>query len=543
MAECSSSPTLTSTIQDVGQVVFTTTIETVTTPEPELSTSLEVTTVCSTNSTSPISTSCSTSTITEIITIPADPITTFVTEVTSTPTTREVPTTLFTTICPPDVDPPPPPPSSPPPPPPTSDDNNQSSYTPPPTSPSSGSAGGSSTGSLGDTSASSAPTDLSQDDGGGEGTNVAPIVGGVIGGFVGLVAIVMITWFFIKKSTGSGRFDRMFNKGLELEDDIQPTGHPEKPFPPKPGAGQYGYNPVSQEPIGHGPNSGGLHNQGGFGQYQDTAYHPNAPQGQGPHDMFTNSTGYQPGGNEYNPYSPGESHHVRTPSAAPLLGGLGAAAAAATGHAVAGSSSRPSTNSGRPSTGGSMQPLLQHQQVYGPVSNYDNAPPSGYPSNHGQHPPQGFSYPPSSNLSHSLSAGSSSAGASSVSPYGHGPYVQHGVPPPGIATTMAGGLHQRDESVTSVGRSGSPVSIQNTQVLQVMNPEPSNYGEGSSSGAAGSGSGTATQYDGKGRPVNTRGEKAPIVHLDGGRYEEPIAPAEGTTQPSSGPAPPAYSPS
>jgi len=44
-------------------------------------------------------------------------------------------------------------------------------------------------------------------------------------------------------------------------------------------------------------------------------------------------------------------------------------------------------------------------------------------------------------------------------------------------------------------------------------------------------------YDGKGRPVDLPPEKAPLVHLDGGLYQEPLP---SGNNPSSGNEPPAY---
>ena len=51
--------------------------------------------------------------------------------------------------------------------------------------------------------------------------------------------------------------------------------------------------------------------------------------------------------------------------------------------------------------------------------------------------------------------------------------------------------------------------------------------------AAGRSAARATAVDGKGRPLNVAGEKAPLVHLDGSLYQEPT-PSAPT------PAPPAY---
>ncbi|PPQ99214.1 hypothetical protein CVT24_009233 [Panaeolus cyanescens] len=104
----------------------------------------------------------------------------------------------------------------------------------------------------------------------------------------------------------------------------------------------------------------------------------------------------------------------------------------------------------------------------------------------------------------------------------------------------------------------SSASPEPQRPLQVINADPYTSGgsfaayetAGSSSGAGASGSGSgsglgaagasssaaaAAAVDGKGRPINTLGEKAPLVHLDGGMYQEP---APG--QLPAGAAPPAY---
>ena len=95
-------------------------------------------------------------------------------------------------------------------------------------------------------------------------------------------------------------------------------------------------------------------------------------------------------------------------------------------------------------------------------------------------------------------------------------------------------------------RSGSPVSVQEQRILQVTNADPAtplHPAAGSSrqsyQGRAGGvresvdGAARATAVDGKGRPLNVAGEKAPLVHLDGSLYQEPT-PSAPT------PAPPAY---
>ncbi|RXW22072.1 hypothetical protein EST38_g3783 [Candolleomyces aberdarensis] len=391
----------------------------------------------------------------------------------------------------------------------------------------------------------------------GSGTNVAPIVGGVVGGIVGLAAVAMLTWYFFKKST---HFDRIFNR----PDDFEPSHHHNDkmgPLEDEVNAKGYQYGLVGHEATNPGgPPSGGQEvGMKGAGGGNEIGYQPNA-----------NETGYyQPTANEVGPYQPTgnetgyqDPHHVRTPSLAPLLTGLGAAAAGsaagATAQSISGSSRPPS--SGRPSTGGSTYPLIpQGQQQQQQQQGY---PPQGYGG-------QGLTaYPPSSGQSyggsqgyygsdHGHSYGGSASGHSTNPSMGS----WNGAPAQSqnnMIPVMVGG--NRQSYIDPENRAGSPVSIQEQRVLQVINPDNSYTfssgggassavaGGSSSSGAAyssgaGSSSAAASAVDGKGRPINFGGEKAPLVHLDGGRYEEPHLPvsAGGPSTSSGDPAPPAYS--
>jgi hypothetical protein len=88
-------------------------------------------------------------------------------------------------------------------------------------------------------------------------------------------------------------------------------------------------------------------------------------------------------------------------------------------------------------------------------------------------------------------------------------------------------------------RAGSPISFQEQRILQVtnadVNPQNRQILRVGSSSLAGVPS-SDPQSNGKGRFI-TKGETAPIVHLDGGRYQEPVAESSSATAP----APPAYS--
>lgn len=292
--------------------------------------------------------------------------------------------------------------------------------------------------------------------------------------------------------------------------------------------------------------------------------------------------------------------HMRTPSLTPLL--AGAAAAGLSAASAAGASSRPSSSDS--STVPSLAPVPPGAgQPFNPTQNYP-------PNLQNYMQTQGYSPPPpqpNTNLSHTMSVGStapstysnSSWGAGSSSPgYNPGPA---NIIPVMAAAGLAGGsgaagvnrmtTHQAQGPSTAdpsnqypphphnaslhhtasyqpsmssqsnysdpFNRTGSPVSVQENRILHIANADPGfgspdnsfsygNNAEASSSAAAGPGpssaaagsSSAATQVDGKGRPLNTSGEKAPLVHLDGGAYQ---APEPGTTNPPPGPAPPAYS--
>ncbi|KAF9449599.1 hypothetical protein P691DRAFT_758945 [Macrolepiota fuliginosa MF-IS2] len=98
---------------------------------------------------------------------------------------------------------------------------------------------------------------------------------------------------------------------------------------------------------------------------------------------------------------------------------------------------------------------------------------------------------------------------------------------PGAANAAATMMGRRDTDF----RTGSPISFQEQRILQVTNADLRTQSPGTPTGATS----PEPQRDGKGRTM-IRGEKAPIVHLDGGRYQEGAA---GSSS-AAGPAPPAY---
>ena len=286
-------------------------------------------------------------------------------------------------------------------------------------------------------------------------------------------------------------------------------------------------------------------------------------------------------------------HHLRNPSLTPLLGAVGVAAVGA-GAASLSTHSRPSTSDSQP-----IGPMVtQAGQGQGPIYPPSSFPPAlqnwgpnqtyGVANTQGGYNAQGLapfssgqasgSMPPSS-LAHNTSIGSTGSAPSTMSSWGApsgagsstGPYT------PPIIPIIAGNIrnNQQQRYEDPFNRTGSPVSIQEQRILQVTNnAEPSSpydrgsiydpnayYAESSSSssaavagpsssssagpsGGTSNASSSAFAMDGKGRPLNMSGEKVPIVHLDGGLYQQPVPGVQmgfgnAPSQPP-GPAPPAY---
>lgn len=246
--------------------------------------------------------------------------------------------------------------------------------------------------------------------------------------------------------------------------------------------------------------------------------------------MQGNSTGNDVA---YHAPNQGSVHHVRNPSAVPLL--VGITSAAAGGH------TRPNTGSSRASIASDpLGPLVTHassQQSMGyPPQQFNSYPPAlaAYAQQQGIAQPQ---IQLQQNLGHNTSVGSSSATSAAGSSSGS-TFV-----PVGAGLRRPASISQQSQLMHSqryedpFARTGSPVAYQDHHLFHVRNPELGHsFVEGSSSrtfgtpGLSVSGPLTSGDRDGKGRHLGTGGEKAPLVHLDGGAYEER----------SRTPAPPAY---
>ena len=273
--------------------------------------------------------------------------------------------------------------------------------------------------------------------------------------------------------------------------------------------------------------------------------------------------------------------HLRTSSLTPLLASVGAAAAAGGVNAAVAGSSRPSTSSsslepqvgfaspqgsGYPphsaSSSSMYPPALQNwaatqQQGQGYAAGASNV--QGYGSGPVMSPGAG-----PSTLSHNGSAGSYTSSAWGAPSSSSG--AQHIGIPPLVPMPVSSAhrqsvppAHQQQQQQQQAyaqyddpfARSGSPVSVQEQRILQVTNADPAtplyppagpsrqSYFGGqhdvgsSSAGPSAAAASAAPPVDGKGRPLNLLGEKAPLVHLDGGLYQEPEPDAPA-------PGPPAY---
>ncbi|KAF5330542.1 hypothetical protein D9619_005230 [Psilocybe cf. subviscida] len=546
---CTPTPTLTRTVTQTTTSLSTTSTTSLTT----LPDSVSVTTIpCPPQPTgSVVSVSVCVPTVstitipgnTSVITIPVTvPVDVFVTDT----------TTLFGTACstsiPPSVPPTVPPTTAPPPPltSPPVNNNSSSSSIPPSSTPS---LTYSSTPS---SSQPPAPTNTLQDppSTNQKSNSIGPIVGGVVGGLAVLILLGFFTLRFIKKQH---RFDSLFN---DKDDDKSST----TPFRKNPLESDFNYNPIGQQkpPSGITPPSSP------------------PPSGQG---TFNNAA------------------HGRRPSITPLLGGLGGAAGlgvAANGVGSASSSYNNIGGASGPSTVSSQQRLVgqmpmstgnvQSQGYYPPlpqqgIASSSTAQPMSYPPKPQQpdtwnpstlygpstsnavgyagglssNPSVGSSLQPSSSsgLGYTTSVGSvatgvSSWGATSVTTSS----ARRNSTQPGFAA-LGQQLQQPQPRQSPMlytqyedpfARSGSPVSIQEQRILQVVNAEPSspsassNAVQAQSSSQAyhvanlsateqevvGAGAGAAAQRDGNGGPM--RDEKSPAVHLNGALYQEPPAP-------------------
>ncbi|KAG6880236.1 hypothetical protein C0992_003002 [Termitomyces sp. T32_za158] len=316
--------------------------------------------------------------------------------------------------------------------------------------------------------------------------DVAPIVGGTVGGFFGLIAIVALIWFILRRRQ---RWDDIFEKE---EDKIIVGGargaHRPARFSldadPEPKPYQYGLVGRAVAPSAASP--------------------PHSPpmrpsRSPGPPDL--NRTSLMP----------------LNPVAASTL-----------------------TLSSMPSTGSSQSPLYPPQQGFTPKGYQQGyAPP--LPSKQSMD----WGTARSTSPPHMKHAHSASTASFMSPPVSHAHWTGDVGPGynGGVAATMTMGINtpvMTPDEVVVMNRSGSPTSIQETRRLQVTNANPDEFEFGESSTSAAAAAAAAAMSvkdkklrDGKGRLV-TRSAGPPIVHVDGGRVVANVEPA------ASGPQPPAY---
>ncbi|RDB22179.1 hypothetical protein Hypma_010639 [Hypsizygus marmoreus] len=497
---CASSPTLTSTQEFTSHITSTSTSTSLTTGTPTTVTSITLT--CDATPPPGVTSTCLPTLTTIITTIPGEvetmqvPIT-LTTELTSTSTTTlwGSQCTTFSHSNPPSPTPEPPPSTS----------TTISISTPPPevitTESTSTQPNGSviiqTVTSISTQSGIPVPTNVQTSE--DRGTNVGPIVGGAVAGFFGLIGVVALIWFLIRRRR---RWDDIFDKEDEDIGGVAASARRHNRFSldvdPEPKPYQYGL-------VGHA-----------------TAPHSASP----PHSP---------------PLLPTAGSDLRSgprSSLSPLNVPMTA------------STSIPSatTMSSRPSTAGSMQPLRPASQHGAYVPSVPQQPqPTGYG---GMSPSSGHSHSHSSVSFTQPAVALASWNASPGPGYNEGTAINF----MGRPISSAGSddpLHHR---------SGSPSSIQEQQPvrrLQVANATPLSpasatvaFDDAFSSSLAAAASAepqaTATavpQRDGKGR-LRTSTGKAPLVHLDGGRVQEELnassSSAAGSSSSAGGPSPPEY---
>ncbi|KAG6864989.1 hypothetical protein C0991_005811 [Blastosporella zonata] len=315
---------------------------------------------------------------------------------------------------------------------------------------------------------------IATDDHDNSDPNIAAIVGGTVGGFFGLIAIVALIWFILRRRK---RWDDIFEKE---EDDFITAGARGGKRPgrfsldvdPEPKPYQYGLVGHALPPTGSSP--------------------PTSP-------PIRPSVGSS------------NINHARNTSLTPLN---------PSNHTV----------SSRPSTGSSQQPLYPPQQGYVPplpqqAVEYASDPSTTLTHNHSASTASFMSAP----VSHAHSHWGGGVGPGYNDGMGGIGAAMMGLSAPVMIP---------DDVVAHQDRSGTPTSIQEPRRLQVTNALPSefdfDFGESSSSAAAAAAA-AAPLRDGKGRLV-MRTSNPPVVHVDGGRVPDAAPVATTAAAPSRPPA-------
>ncbi|KAJ8522399.1 hypothetical protein ONZ45_g1060 [Pleurotus djamor] len=172
------------------------------------------------------------------------------------------------------------------------------------------------------------------DDGGSNSTNMGPIIGGAVGGFFGLLGIVAVIWFIMKRRS---RWDDIFEKEEEEQGRARHDGRFSLDVDNEPKPYQYGL-------VGHVPSP-------------SVQSPPNSP-----------------------PLGPTTMNHNRRPSATGMPAPLSLSPSFTTsGH----SAPQSGANLSRPSSAGSTQPLWSAGQQMGRSTNdFGTRPPSMHSHSH-----------------------------------------------------------------------------------------------------------------------------------------------------------------
>ncbi|KAG6817771.1 hypothetical protein H0H87_003179 [Tephrocybe sp. NHM501043] len=296
---------------------------------------------------------------------------------------------------------------------------------------------------------------IAADDHDGSSPDFAPIVGGTVGGFFGLIAIVALIWFILRRRR---RWDDIFERE---ENEIIAAGARGRParfsldVDPEPKPYQYGLIGKVMAPSASPPNSPSMRPSAGTGNI----------------------------------------HHARHSSLTPL-------------NPV--TASNATLSSSRPSTGGSQQPLYPPQQGY--TQGYVPPLPQHQPTIDYASGPSTLTH------NHSASTASFTSAPVSHAHWGNGvgPGYNDSI---GTAMMGLGSPVMIPDETDRSGTPTSYQEPRRLQVTNAIPSEfDFEFGESSSSAAAAAAAAAVPLRDGKGRLV-TRTPVQPIVHVDGGRVE------------------------
>lgn len=366
--------------------------------------------------------------------------------------------------------------------------------------------------------------------------NTGAIVGGTLGGITALVLLTLLTWKMIQKSH---RFDNLFNP----DDKYLKKGPTSDP---------YQYGPVGQQdnqPIISPPTSPALQpsNLGNditpFNNPNPGSDVPGQYNGSANNGVNVGHTGNDPGlhpGNDimYNAPNHTSVYGLRDPGFTPLL--VGVAGAAAAGVASARRNDRPSTSSSSPSQYSSGSDLIgsQSSRTNYPQQ-YNSYPPAlatyaqqqqGFlsPAGHGQ--PNLYKTAHNSPLSPPSNMPGNTAGTSGSSNFPQmgmaaAMPVQGQYPQQPFWQAQQQQAQRYEDPFARTVTSGSSTQESPNRSFQVMNADTSTSVDGPSIPGLTIMGPSGSQTDGKGRQMNLQGEKAALVHLDGGAYQDTDTPA------------------